>query len=363
MHVGLVVYDGLSPTSGGYLYDRRLVEHLRDRGDRVDLVTLSWRDYPRHLVDNLDPRLWRALGRDYDVLLQDELCHPSLVGATRIARVDAPVVSVVHHLRASEDRRLRPVYRAVERAYLDGVDAAVFNSETTREAVADCRGRPLPGVVAPPAGDRFDPDVREADLRARAHEEPLRLLYVGSVVPRKGLDTLVAGLATVEGEWRLTVVGDTAVAPDYAAAVRAQVRREGVGDRVTFAGQLSDDALADTFRDHHLLAMPSRYEGYGIVYLEGMSFGLPPLASTAGGAREFVTHRENGLLVAPDDRAAVAGHVAALLADRDRLAEMAVAARRRYERHPTWEASAARAREFLVTVAEEGVPDAAERER
>jgi glycosyltransferase involved in cell wall biosynthesis len=357
VHVGLVVYDDLTVTSGGYLYDRRLVEHLQAQGDRVDLVSLPWRSYPRHLTDNLSVGLWRALSRDYDVLLQDELCHPSLVAPNRSPTVSAPVVGIVHHLRSSERRRLRPLYRAVERGYLDTLDAAVYNSATTREAVADCLGQSdgdpdLPGVVAPPAGDRFAPDVGAREIRERAHEGPLRVLFLGNVVPRKGLDTLVAGLATVTGDWRLTVVGDTTVAPDYVAGVRRQTRVEGVADRVEFTGQVDDADLAARLREHHLLAVPSRYEGFGIVYLEGMSFGLPALASRAGGAGEFVEHGETGFLVDPGDEAAVAGQVAALLEDRDRLAEMGVAARRRYETHPTWAESAARAREFLLSVAD-----------
>jgi glycosyltransferase involved in cell wall biosynthesis len=178
------------------------------------------------------------------------------------------------------------------------------------------------------------------------------VLFLGNVVPRKGLDTLVAGLATVTGDWRLTVVGDTTVAPDYVAGVRRQTRVEGVADRVEFTGQVDDADLAARLREHHLLAVPSRYEGFGIVYLEGMSFGLPALASRAGGAGEFVEHGETGFLVDPGDEAAVAGQVAALLEDRDRLAEMGVAARRRYETHPTWAESAARAREFLLSVAD-----------
>jgi glycosyltransferase involved in cell wall biosynthesis len=352
MHVGLVVYGDLTPTSGGYLYDRRLVRHLRGEGDRVDLVSLPPRGYARSLTDNLSPGLYRALARDYDVLLQDELCHPSLVGANRLPGVAAPVVAVVHHLRASEPRRLQPLYRAVERRYLQTVDATVCNGETTRAAVADCLGRQPPGVVAPPAGDRFDPEIADADVRERAREGPLRLVFVGNVTRRKGLDTLVGGLATVDGDWRLTVVGDTTVDPEYVDRVRRQIRTESVTDRVTIAGRLTDEELAATLREQHLLAVPSRYEGYGIVYLEGMSFGLPALASRAGGADEFVDD-DCGFLVDPGDRAAVAGHVAALLADRDRLADMAVAARRRYETHPSWEASAARARELLLSVTRE----------
>ena len=84
MRVGLVIYGGLETVSGGYLYDRMLVRHLRARGDSVEIVSLPWRDYARHLGDNLSAALYRRL-RDgaWDVLLQDELNHPSLVAVNR----------------------------------------------------------------------------------------------------------------------------------------------------------------------------------------------------------------------------------------------------------------------------------------
>jgi glycosyltransferase involved in cell wall biosynthesis len=349
MRVGLTLYGSLDDQSGGFRYDRRLVEALRDAGDTVDVIELPRRRYARGLLDNLSSSLRDRLAVDVDVMLQDELAHPSLVRANR--DLPYPVVSVVHHLRASEGRHLAGLYRAVERRYLGGVDAAVCNSTATRSTVTETGGPPKGRtVVAPPAGDRFDPDIDTATIESRAHEGALRVAFVGNIEPRKGLDTLVDGLAEVDEPWELTVVG-RAENPSYVRTVENAIARSGAGDRIDLRGRLADDELATVLRGSHVLAIPARHEGFGIAYLEGMSFGLPAVASAAGGARDFVTPGETGALVEPDDPEGVGRVLGALARDRDRLARMGQAARERYEAHPGWSETTARVREFLQGVA------------
>lgn len=344
MNVGLALYGRLDGRSGGFRYDRRLVEGLRAAGDDVEVIELPWRAYPRGLLDNVSGRWQSRLDVDVDVMLQDELAHPSLVRTNR--QLEYPVVSVVHHLRSSERRRLGTLYRHVETRYLETVDGVVCNSRATRDAVLDTGAiAPEQAVVAPPGGDRFDPDIGPDEIRTRAERGPLGLVFVGNVIPRKGLTTLVSGVADVDADWELTVVGRP-VDRRYERRARRLARKEGVTDRVTFAGEVPDEELATILRTGHALAVPSRYEGFGIVYLEAMSFGLPVVATTAGGAAEAVDHGETGFLVDPDDPRAVADAIRRF-ADRSQLAEMGVAARRRYERHPGWDESAGRIRRHL----------------
>jgi glycosyltransferase involved in cell wall biosynthesis len=348
VRVGFVVYGPLDRRSGGYLYDRELADRFEAAGDDVEVVSLPERSYPASTVTNLSRRLRRRLERlDLDVLLQDELCHPSLALLNRRLDVDYPLVSVVHHLASEEPRTpwRNRVVGGLERAFLRSVDAHVCTNRTTRDAVvAPAEG---PTLVARPGGNRFGGPVPAEYVRARAHRGPLRLLFVGNVTRRKGLDTLVEGLARVRGDWELTVVGDLDVAPSYVAAVRARVADLGVADRVTFTGRLSDADLAAQYARSHLLAVPSAYEGYGIVYVEGMGFGLPAVASAAGGASEVVHDRHNGRLVPPRDPSAVCDVVSPLCRNRSRLAEMGLAARRSYVDHPSWDDTAARVRTFV----------------
>ncbi len=347
MRIGLVVYGDLDPRSGGYLYDRRLVEGLRARGDCVEVISLPETGYARSFGHTLSKRLKRELDGSFDLLLQDELCHPSLVGLNRRIDREFPIVSIVHHLRASEvSGARRRLAGAVERAYLSTVDAVICNSRPTRAAVA--RLTDAPGIIAWPGGDRFDHHPTDGEIEARAHTDSFEVIFVGNLIPRKGLDSLVRGLACADCDWHLTVVGGTSD-PAYASELRDLVARNDLGDHIEFPGRLEDDELADRLEAAHLLAVPSTHEGFGIVYLEGMAFGLPALATTAGGASDLVTEGETGYLVAPGDDRTISRAIETLATDRERLAAMSLAARRRFERHPTWDEMGGRIRSFLET--------------
>jgi glycosyltransferase involved in cell wall biosynthesis len=350
MHVGLLIYGPLDSRSGGYRYDLELVERLRDAGDTVDVVSLPESSYRRRLSDNVSRSLRRRLLRsEFDVLLQDELCHPSLALVNRRLDVDYPLVALVHHLRTSERHhgwRTR-TYELVERQYLQSVDAFVCNSETTRETVAAYTD-PTPSVVAYPAGDRFGDPIAPARVRERAHEDPIRIVSVGSVTPRKNVETLVEGLSRISVPWKLTVVGDCSAAPRYVADVRRVVEATGTQAQVTFTGRVDDDAVAKHLERSHVFALPSSYEGFGIAYVEAMGFGLPVVASREGGATELVTHGHDGFLVDPTDPSEITDAVSALARNRPRLAEMGLAARARFTAHPTWDATAKTIRSFLT---------------
>lgn len=357
MRIGLVIYGSLDTLSGGYLYDRELVALLRAQGDRVAIFSQSWSHYGRHLTHNLSAAFLQKLATaELDILLQDELNHPSLFWLNRRLRdrCATPIVSIVHHLRSSEPRPSwqNHVYRAVERRYLATVDGFIFNSATTRAAVAALLPTLPPHVVAYPAGNRFATQAARMDaaaIAARAQAPgPLRILFVGNVTPRKGLHTLLTALAMLPAAgWRLTVVGDTAVDPAYARRCRTL----GDGANVVWHGRASDAALAAAFAAHHVLCVPSGYEGFGIVYLEGMAFGLPAVGTTAGAAPELIDDGRTGFLVPPESPAVLAGRLQQLAGDRARLTALGQAARRRYEQHPGWQASLAHVRQFLARMA------------
>lgn len=359
MRLGLVVYDSLDTLSGGYLYDRRLVEYLRRCGDSVEILSIPSRGYLRHLGDNLSTAWMEALcGLWLDALLEDELNHPSLFLLNRRLkrRVGYPILSIVHHLRSSE---LRPpwqnrFYRWIERSYLNSVDGFIYNSETTHRAVENLTIPGRPGVVAYPAGDRFGPGLEEAEIADRCRlPGPLRVLFLGNLISRKGLHDLLEALKRVakQADWRLVVAGRQDADAEYTARVRRQALP--LGKRVEWVDAPDDDRLARLLRSSHLLAVPSSYEGFGIVYLEGMAFGLPALATTAGAAGEIVTHGENGWLLAPGDAGSIAEVILHAAQDRADLLRLSLGARKRFRAYPGWEQSMSKARRFILQCVQE----------
>jgi glycosyltransferase involved in cell wall biosynthesis len=378
MRVGLVIYGSLDTLSGGYLYDRKLVEQLALAGSQVDILSVAWRDYAKHLGDNFDLHWQQLLTQTpVDLLLQDELNHPSLLrtNLSRTSRLAAaalysetkqtaprPVVSIVHHLRSSETEHpapLRLLYREIERVYLNSVDALLYNSRTTAATVARLLRAPKPHHVAFPAADHLPdaaPPPSAAELAARARAEgPLRLLFVGNLIRRKGLHVVLSALSRLpSGFWQLDVVGRTDADSGYTKKIARQCQAFAPG-AVRFCGRLSDAELVRNYRTHHALVVPS-YEGFGIVYLEAMRFGLPVIAATAGAAHEIVTTGENGFLVAPGDTHTLATCIYQLATNRERLLVMSCAAQARYARHPTWQQSMAGAVAFLTALAAPPAP-------
>ncbi len=352
MRIGLLIYGSLETLSGGYLYDRKLVEYLRAQGDEVHILSLPWRNYAAHLGDNLSFRLPPGL----DVLIQDELNHPSLLAANM--RKPYPVVSLVHHLRCSE---LRPrwqnaFYRMVERRYLESVDGFIFNSHTTRGVVTSLVRDDKPNIVAYPPTDRFGAPLPGAFVRSRAAQPgPLRLVFLGNIIPRKGLHTILKAVRQLATDnWQLDVIGSLDADPAYAREMQeltlVHPNNSGAGglrSAVHFHGSLDNALLAKKLEQAHVLVVPSSYEGFGIVYLEGMAFGLPAIGTSAGAAGEIIRHGENGYLISPGDTDALAAHLSALVTDRKLLAQLSLNALKRYVQQPTWEQTAGEIREFL----------------
>jgi len=357
MKLGLVIYGSLELLSGGYLYDRMLVNHLTGLGDTVEVLALpvgQGRAYARHLGDNLSPGLSRRLERlEVDLLLQDELNHPSLAWVNRRLRprVAYPLVSIVHHLRSDE---LRPawqnrLYAWVERSYLKSVDAFVFNSRTTQSRVERLAGKGRPAVVAYPAANHLNPHIERAEIIRRAHQPgPLSLLFVGNLIPRKGLHTVLEALSLLpRGAFTVDVAGSLSSDPPYVDAIRRQIESLGLGSTVRLHGALGEEQLVDFYRRAQALVLPSSYEGFGIAYLEGMGFGLPCIGTTAGAAGEVIDEGQTGLLIPPGDSAWLARHLRRLAEERTLLESMSLAARQRYLSHPTWEQTAGKTRSFL----------------
>ncbi|OGO32424.1 MAG: hypothetical protein A2Z16_02510 [Chloroflexi bacterium RBG_16_54_18] len=358
MRVGLMIYSSLESISGGYLYDRQLVEYLLGAGDAVEVISLPWRDYARHLLDNLSRELGeRLLNARLDVLLQDELIHPSLflLNKRLRERLPYPLVSIVHHLRSSERRPgwKNRLYRSVERHYFAALDGMIFNSQTTRLVVGQLgvKREGIPHLVAYPAGNHIGVPISEAEIRKRFFESgPLRLLYVGNVIPRKGLLLILKALSGIKHDfWTLKVVGSLETDRRYSKMVMQQIAKSGLGSRVELCGRQINTALIEALKSSQVLVLPSYYEGYGIAYLEGMAFGLPAVATTQGAAGEIITHGENGYLVAPGSIGELREVLQKLVFDRESLLRMSMAARERFLEQPTWEQSGRNIREFLIS--------------
>lgn len=178
-------------------------------------------------------------------------------------------------------------------------------------------------------------------------------LIVGRVLASeryKGHDQLIDALPQVLRRVpaaQLVVAGDG----DDLERLKARAREAGVGRAVLFAGFAAPDLLAGLFARCRVFTMPSRGEGFGLVYLEAMRFGKPCLASCADAGGEVVADGETGLLVDPLDLGQIAEAVVRLLSDDALTARLGRAARQRLDARYRFHHFQGRLRERLARLA------------
>jgi phosphatidylinositol alpha-1,6-mannosyltransferase len=279
----------------------------------------------RDLRDRIDA-LAREVGAQ--VVFLDPMLPLAALGSRLRA---APYVVVAHGAEITGYGRV-PVSRPLARRILRGAAGIVAaGSYPAREAVR-AAGTPLPGVIIPPGvdGHRFRPidDETRKLTRARFGLDPDRALVLGlsRLVPRKGFDVVIDACAALP---------DVQVAIGGEGRDRARLERRAAG-RVHFLGRIPDADLPDLYAAADVFAMCCRErwggleaEGFGIVFLEAASCGVPAVAGRSGGSHEAVLDGETGFVVEPRDVDAVRAALGRLTEDDSLRARMSAAARTR----------------------------------
>jgi glycosyltransferase involved in cell wall biosynthesis len=237
--------------------------------------------------------------------------------------------------------------RDSERAALACARHVITTSPATaRVLVADYAVAPQWLSIVRPGTDRVA-------VRPRAPAPVVDLLAVGSVVPRKGYDILVAALAKIPDlAWRLTIAGDRERAPETAQRLDAQIAGLGLAGRVTFAGAVAPQRLMQLYAAADLFVLPSRFEGYGMAYAEAIAHGVPVVGTQAGAIPDTVPVGA-GVLVPPDDVEALAAILRGLIERPGERELLAAGARAAATTFPSWQESAALFARVLDQAAEQ----------
>jgi len=178
---------------------------------------------------------------------------------------------------------------------------------------------------------------------------PMHILYVGNLIPRKGVRFLIDALHRLPASIpaTLTILGEGTDRP----RLEAQVRELGLHGRVTMPGRVPDPDLHRAFREATVLVLPSIVdqrgdtEGLGVVLLEAMSYRIPVIGSAIGGITDIISDGETGLLVPPEDPAAIASAIARIATDSALAERLAAAGSQRVRERFGWDAIIAAWRE------------------
>ena len=328
--VAFVTVGDTGRKTGGYIYNARVISGLRHRDVEVEEIVAcgSSPDEQRTAATRLGSTFDPA---EFDAIIVDALARIAVAPHLDRWRTLRPVVAMVHELPSVAGGET--VARELDyEEHLLRADWLVAVSDHGRK-VLQTRGV-SPGrihVVRP----GFDHIPASGDIRVEKGD-PVRALCVGQWIPRKGILTLVEAWADRERPGAvLELVGETDADPAYEVKVRTVIDAAPRGSIVE-SGCVDDEALGAAYASADIFVLPSRYEGYGIVYAEALARGLPIVACDIGPLPDLVG-KEAAVLVQPDDEEALSAALDLLLGDPVLRARMSAAASRRASLLPRWE--------------------------
>lgn len=302
--------------SGGNTFDLRICRGLAEAAWTVHLHEVAGAAALRDAVARIP---------DGAVVLVDGLVA-SPASDVLVPQAGRVRLVVLLHVLSGDDER--------EGAVLAAAAAVVTTSAWTRRAVLERYGLPEHSVRV------AEPGVDAAEL-APGTETAGALLSVGAVTRVKGHDVLVDALAALtDRRWHCLCVGSLDREQAFAARVHGRVADSGLHGRVRFAGPQVGAVLARSYGGADVLVLPSRAETYGMVVTEALARGLPVIAADVGGVPEALGHGASGarpgLLVPPDDPAALREALQAWLEDAGLRRRLRLAARERRASLPSW---------------------------
>ncbi|MFC7476803.1 glycosyltransferase family 4 protein [Dankookia sp. GCM10030260] len=331
MKLALLVPGPFDTISGGYIYDRRIVEGLRALGQEVQVVQLAGRHpLPDAAAKDAARAALAALPEDVRPVI-DGLGLPAFAPlADDLVRRRA--IGLIHHPTALEHgapQEDREALRGIERDLFSRLARLIATSPHTAERLAADFGVP-PGRIG-----IVEPGTDPAERSSGSGGPGVAILAVGTLVPRKGHDVLLRTLAGLPDlDWTLTIAGGARDAV-HAHGLQALAEELAIAQRVTFAGELPAAALEDAYRRADIFALATWWEGYGMAAAEAMARGLP-LAITAGGAIADLVPMEAGAVSPPGDVVSLTKALRRMIVDTEMLREMAAASWAAGQALPRW---------------------------
>lgn len=350
-HCSVLLAGDLDTPTGGYRYDRRLVQGLRARGWQVDLLVVDagfpW-PTPAGLAQ-ADAAL--AALPDGHTVVADGLAFGAMPALAHRHRERLRWLALVHHPLGRETGLSATQRGALLASEADALAAArrivVTSQATARELQALGWAREAPVDVIEPGVEQPARAPQPRPVRA----EGLALLCVATITERKGHRVLVDALAGLQDRaWTLRCAGSLTRDAAAAEALRRTIAAHGLDERVRLLGEVDDaGALARLYAEADAFVLPSHYEGYGMVVTEALAHGLPVITTT-GGALADTLPPAAGALVPPGDVPALHAALARLIDDTGWRERAAAAARQVGAALPGWDAAVARFERVLTAL-------------
>jgi D-inositol-3-phosphate glycosyltransferase len=384
-HASPLAAAGGIDSGGQNIYVANVAKQLAGFGHEVDVFTrcdkevlppvLHWRPNvrvinvpvgpPRHIPKEKLLQFMPAFAEWMKVFCAQEprrydLIHANFfmsgaAGAEVARTLDVPMVMTFHALG-----RVRRLYQKeadgfpderfdIEDELVRTADRIVAECPQDREDLLNLYGADAKRISTVPCGydsDEFVPlSKRAARRRLGWPEDEFTVLQLGRIVPRKGIDNVIRGVARLRKAHgvnaRLYIVGGNSATPNALATpeigrLQDIAAQEGVAAQTEFVGRRGRAHLHLLYNAADVFVTTPWYEPFGITPIEAMACGVPVIGAAVGGIKHTVVDGKTGFLVPPDDPGALAGRLFALAADPALRHAMGEAGRQRAIHLYTW---------------------------
>ena len=340
----IFVYPGdLNAPTGGYAYDRRIFAGLKSLGWEIQLISLE-EGYPFPTPAQAEQVKAQLQGLTSGVpMVIDGLALGALPEVAACVAEHHPLIALIHHPLAFEfglSEEQAALLKQSETEALRHASGVIANSPATARDLNQHYGVPIDRIdVVLPGTDR-SVHQRDRSRISNGKRDAVRLLSVGSIIPRKGFHDLLAALAPLADlPWTLSIAGDTTRNTGAFEQLIGDITRFGFAGRVQVLGAVSDSELDILYTQADAFVLASLFEGYGMVYAEAMANGLPIVATT-GGAIPDTVPPDAGVLVMPGDVSALTLALKTVIEDAPYRERLYSGALRAAAQQPTWNQAA-----------------------
>jgi glycosyltransferase involved in cell wall biosynthesis len=344
-----VVPGNLQSRTGGYIYDRHIVDGLRAMHWDIDVQALD-ESFPMPTQSAVAhaTEVFASLPSG-TITLVDSLAFGAIPEIVERHRSRLRIVALVHLPLAADigiDEEAATRFALAERRALAAASLVVVTGRATLPLLADYHVSPSRVVVIEPGTD-------PAPLARGSSGPRLQLLSVATLNPGKGHSELLSALAAVPSrDWQLTCAGSLTRHPATVARIRALIQELRLKDHVSLVGELGPSALDESYDRSDVFVLATLRETYGMAVAEALAHGLPVVSTLTGAIPELVG-TDAGLLVTPGNVPELTEALSRLIGDAALRARLAAGARRMRASLPPWDDAIARMASALESIGHE----------
>lgn len=271
----------IDSVSGGYIYNKNIIEGIRARTVDVELL-IPGTDFPFPSQKSIETcrKFFRNMERSSVVVVDSLILGtiPELIEECEDSLVIAGMIHLPLSLSPDFTQKQKENFRTTEmRSFRHSklliVNSVYLKSELIKMGVEEDKIH----VVSP--------GINTTIQNRNYPEKPTNLLCVSRISGSKGQLDLVKALQNLQHlNWKLTFCGGFDTHDEYFKAISSGISNAGMEDRITFTGEISSNDLENYYRQADLLALTSYYETYSMVLQEAMAFKIPIISTNAGAA-------------------------------------------------------------------------------